>query len=154
MALKRDKKNLAKTVSILEIPLSSDLPGRLQRISVQTGLSSHDLLQKWILQEESLIGLMRHRGEQTTEQAETRSDADREQVPDVQEQKEPEKINPHDKPNYRKMLVKRAKKLQKEGMTLNRIAKTFNDENLPTVSGTGKWHATSLIRFLNAQDAN
>jgi hypothetical protein len=153
MALRKNLKSQIKTI-VFQIPIDSDLPSRIENISEQTGLDTLDLFQKWVLQEESLIGLMRHSGDHTTKQAETHSEADREQVPDVQEQKEPEKINPHDKPNYRKMLVKRAKKLQKEGMTLNRIAKTFNDENLPTVSGTGKWHATSLIRFLNAEDAN
>jgi hypothetical protein len=153
MALRKNLKSQIKTITF-QVPIDSDLPARIENISEQTGLETLALFQKWVLQEESLIGLMRHSGDQTTVQAETRSDADRKQAPDVQEQKETAKINPHDKPNYRKTLVKRIKKLQKEGMTFNRIAETFNNENLPTVSGTGKWHASSLIRFLNAKDAN
>jgi hypothetical protein len=153
MALRKNLKYQIKTI-VFQVPIGSDLPFRIENISEQTGLDTLDLFQKWVLQEESLIGLMRRREDQTTEQAETRSKAPRKQVPDVQEQQEPAKINPHDNPKYRKTLVRRAKKLQKGGMTFKKIAETFNDEHLPTVSGTGTWHTSSLIRFLNAQGAN
>ena len=54
-------------------------------------------------------------------------------------------------PGYRKELVKRAKMLKKEGMTHNKIAKTFNDEKVPTVSGTGKWYANSIANLLKSK---
>ena len=47
-------------------------------------------------------------------------------------------------PSYRKTLIKRVQKLKKEGMTLKKIADTFNEEKVPTVSGTGKWYTSSI----------
>ena len=38
-----------------------------------------------------------------------------------------------------------------EGMTLNKIAKTFNEERVPTVSGAGKWYYSSVANLLNAK---
>ena len=57
----------------------------------------------------------------------------------------------HKSPGYRKELVKRAKMLKKDGMTHNKIAKTFNDEEIPTVSGAGKWYASSINHLLNSK---
>jgi intein-encoded DNA endonuclease-like protein len=52
-------------------------------------------------------------------------------------------------PDYRKTLVKKTKKLKKEGMTLKQIAETFNDEKVLTLSGTGKWYASSINNLLS-----
>ena len=96
-----------------------------------------------------MIGLIQHGKTQTTEQAETRSPTSQQQVPDVQEQEEAPKIDP-DSADYRKILVKRAKKLKKEGVTLVKIAEIFNEENLPTVTGKGKWYSSSITNLLKS----
>ena len=51
-------------------------------------------------------------------------------------------------PNYRKTLIKRAQKLKKEGMTLKKIAETFNEEKVATMSGTGNWYPSSIANLL------
>jgi hypothetical protein len=136
--------------SILEEVLAdSDLPLKIAKISEQTGLSPLDLFRKWVLQEESLIGLMQRNKAQTTEQAETRSSTPPRETPTVREQKEAPKIDP-ESPDYRAVLVKRIKKLKKEGMTIVKIAETFNEENLPTMSGKGKWYSSSITWLLNS----
>jgi hypothetical protein len=48
------------------------------------------------------------------------------------------------------MLAKRVKKLKKEGKTLVKIAEIFNEENLPTISGKGKWYSSSITWLLNS----
>jgi hypothetical protein len=144
MTIKSETKKQAKTVPLLETPVNNDLTDRLQRISEQTGLSSHDLFQKWILQEESLIGLIQNSGGQTSQEPEA-SPASRQEEPAVQ--KKGAKANAHSGASYRKVLLRRMQKLKKEGMTLKKIAEIFNDENLPTLSGKGKWHASSVIRL-------
>ena len=68
----------------------------------------------------------------------------------VREQAETEKIDPNS-PNYRKILIKRAKKLKKKGITLAKIAEIFNEENLQTVSGKGKWYSSSIINLLSSK---
>jgi hypothetical protein len=140
----------------LEIPINSDLAVRMQKISEQTGFSSQNLLQKWILQEESWIGLTqrgREQQEQVTKQEKAaQTKVSRQQVPDIQKQEKTVETAPPDSPDYRKTLVKKAKKLKKEGMTLVKIAEIFNDEKLPTTSGKGKWYPGSLVRLLNSKE--
>jgi hypothetical protein len=149
-------KNHIEIVSPLEIPFS-DLSARLQKISEQTGLSSHNLLQKWILQEESLIGLMQHgqRGQEqkghTAEQEKALPEVSQQPVPASRRREETQEAGSHGGANYRKTLIERAMKLKKEGMTLAQIAEVFNDENIQTLSGKGKWNAGPLARFLNAK---
>jgi hypothetical protein len=149
-------KNHTETVSPLEIPFG-DLSARLQKISEQTGLSSHNLLQKWILQEESLIGLMQHgqRGQEqkghAVEHEEARPEVSRQPVSASRKRKEAQKADLHGSEDYRETLAKRAMELKKEGMTLAQIAKVFNEENIQTLSGNGKWNAGPLARFLNAK---
>jgi hypothetical protein len=152
MARKKETKNQTGTISPLEIPVKSELSVRLQKISEQTGLSSHDLLQKWILQEESLIGLVQRGRNPAVKQpkAQTLPDTSPQEVSGARKQKKAAEVNPGS-PKYRQMLLKRAAKLKKEGMTLVGIAKIFNDENLQTVSGKGKWYPGSLVRLLNSK---
>jgi hypothetical protein len=134
MARRKDVEAEPKSF-FLDVPADSDLPLRIKKISEQTGLSSLNLFQKWVLQEESLIGLMQHDKAQTTAQVETRPhNPASQELPDVREQEETAKIDP-ESPDYRKVLVKRIKRLQKEGMTLVKIAETFKKENLQTLSG-------------------
>jgi hypothetical protein len=134
-------KNIGNTPStvLLEAPADSDLPLRIAKISEETGLDLLDLFRKWVLQEESLIGLMQPRKVPTP--------APLEILPS--EREEPAKIDANS-PNYRKGIVKRIKKLKKEGMTIVKIAEIFNEENLPTVSGKGKWYSSSISWLLNS----
>jgi hypothetical protein len=155
MALKRAKKNQTEAVSILGVQVSSDLPDRLQKLSEQTGLSSHNLLQKWILQEELWIGVMQRDKGQMTGRTQESPKKTRQQVSGTPQQKETQEeaaeINPNKSKSFHKTLSARIKKLQKEGMTLKKIADILNDENLPTLSGRGRWHASTIIRFMNAK---
>jgi hypothetical protein len=161
MARKRETRKPTEAVSPSGISINSDLSSRLQKISEQTGLTSRNLLQKWILQEESLIGLMRHgqRGKeqkaqkgQTAEQKETRTKISRQPISASRKRKEAQKADSHDSENHRKMLIQRVTKLKKEGMTLAQIAEALNAENLQTMSGKGKWYPSSLTRLLNAKN--
>ena len=142
MAVRKNLKDQPKTV-LLEVQSNSDLPLRLEKISEQTGLSSLSLLQKWILQEESLIGVIQRSKEPASNRAEAH--------PSVS--KSEDTVVPYDpsNPNYRKILVKKAMKLKKDGMTLKKITETFNDEKVPTVSGAGKWYSSSINNLLNSK---
>ena len=146
----RKRKKQPQTI-ILDVPFDSDLALRIGKISEQTKLSLPDLVQKWVLQEESLIGLMRYGKEQMPAQTDGEyPSTDQRQATDVQEEDETAEDGPGS-PNYRKMLFKRAKKLRKEGITLRGIAETFNEEKLPTVSGTGKWYTSSITWLMNSK---
>ena len=150
MALRKNVKNQPKT-GLLEIPLNSDLLLRIERISGKTGLSSLNLFQKWVLQEESLIGLMQRNKEQAAEQTETRPSVAERKNPAAQRKRTEAVPSDPGSPGYRETLVKRAKQLKKEGMTLKKIAETFNDEKVSTVSGTGKWYASSIDNLMKSK---
>ena len=151
VARKKGTNNPEKIIPILEVHSGSDLPVRLEKISAQTGLSPHNLLQKWMLQEETLIGIMQSNKEAKPAQAETQPDVDPQKNTDDQ-RKSTEGI-PSDpgSPNYRKMLIKRIQKLKKEGMTLKKIAETFNEEKVLTVSGAGKWYSSSIANLMQSK---
>ena len=139
MAIKKKMKDQPKTI-LMEVPPGSDLLNRLEKISEQTGVSFLNLLQKWILQEESLIGVIQRSKEPVPKRAEAHPTVSKNATTDQPGL---------GKPEYRKMLVKKAMKLKKEGVTLKKIAETFNDEKIPTVSGTGKWYSSSINNLLN-----
>ena len=126
---------------LLEVPLDSDLPLRLEKISEQTGLSFFNLLQKWVLQEEALIGIVLCGKDPARQRIEAH--------PSVSKRAEVPLPEPSD-PNYRKILIRRALKLKKRGMTLKNMAEKFNNEKVPTVSGTGKWYSSSISNLLNS----
>jgi hypothetical protein len=149
MARNKDIGNTPEAI-LLKVPADSDLPLRIEKISEQTGLGALDLVQKWVLQEESLIGLIQRSRNETTEQSQNQPVVVTEHVSDVQQQEKSEEFNP-DSPNYRKNLIKRVKKLKKEGMTLVKIAEIFNEEHVQTVSGKGKWYSSSIINLLNSK---
>ena len=126
--------------------ISDELLSRIMNIAGQTGVSPPDLIQKWVLQEESWIGLIQSGNGQTTTQSKAAVNDT------VQEKKDAKDVSlDHKSPGYRKELVKKAKTLKKKGMTHNKIAKVFNDEKMPTVSGTGKWYAGSIDNLLKSK---
>ena len=139
MALRKSVNNQPKTTQ-LRISLDSDLLLKLEKISEQTGLSSINLLQKWILQEEAMIGVIQRSRKHIPKQAEARPRASKSVEPVVRD---------YGSPDYRKMIANKAKKLKKEGMTHKKIAETFNDEKISTVSGSGKWYSSSINLLLN-----
>ena len=136
--------------TLLEVPIDSDLPLRLDKISEQTGLSPLNLFQKWILQEEFLLGFMKYNKEQAAKQTKVRPITDWQEILNVLEQEEAGEID-ISSPNYRKRLAKMAKKLKKEGMTLKNIAEFFNDERVQTVSGSGQWYSSSIANLLKSK---
>jgi hypothetical protein len=150
MVYRKKAKNSAQAIT-LQVPVNSDLTSRIEKISEQTGLDVASLLQKGVLQEESLIGLMRPGKGRTVKRPKTRisPDSSPQDAYDAQEQEEIVDINPGS-PNYRQMLVKRARKLKKDGMTLVKIADIYNEEKLPTVSGRGRWYSSSIVNLLNS----
>jgi hypothetical protein len=137
-------------IILLEIPADSDLLPRIEKLSEQTGLAPLDLLHKWVLQEESLIGFMQRSKNAAVAQTPNCPTAAPQEFSGVRGQAEAEKIDPNS-PNYRKILVKRAKKLRRKGTTLAKIAEIFNEENFQTVSGKGKWYSSSIINLLSSK---
>ena len=147
MALRKNARQETKTINV-KVPIYSDLSFRLEKISKQTGLSNFNLIQKWVLQEESLLGIMLYK-ERMEQTAPSKRTVRQKKISGVKEQGDPAAIDPQSQA-YRKALAKRVKKLKKEGMTFKKIAETFNDENISTVSGTGKWYTSSITWLLNS----
>ena len=126
--------------------ISEELLLRIKNIVEQTGISPPNLIIKWVLQEESWIGLMQSSKSKATTSSKATADSS------VQKKKAMKDVSlDHKSPGYRNELVKKAKMLKKEGMAHNKIAQTFNDEKIPTVSGTGKWYASSIANLLNSK---
>jgi hypothetical protein len=150
MAVKRNVKDQAKEI-LLEVPFESDLPARIVKISEQTGLSPLNLFQKWVLQEESLIGVLQNSKDRSPKRAEAHSGVSRSKAPVARKESAKADLPVPKSPDYRKTLAERAIKLKKEGMTLKKIAEIFNEEKAPTVSGTGKWYASSIINLLKSK---
>ena len=146
MALRKNVKKETKTITV-NVPVNSDLPLKLTKISKQTGLPVYDLIQKWVLQEESMVGLMLYSKNQTAGQTGANRRTGRQTPAGVRGKTETAKTDTASL-NYRKTLVKRVKKLKKDGMTLKKIADTFNEEKVSTVSGTGKWYTSSITWLL------
>jgi hypothetical protein len=153
MALRKKLKINAKSM-VLDLPSDSDLPSRIERILAQTGFDALSLFQKWVLQEESLIGLIQ-RGKGQRERAakeESRSEVPWKRSPGGDRaQKETAEDALAKRTEYRQTLAAKAAKLREEGATLKEVAETFNAENLSTISGVGKWYASSITWLLNAK---
>jgi hypothetical protein len=152
MTVRKNVKSQTGTTgtNILEVLSGSDLSSRIEKLSEQTGLDVQSLLQKWVLQEESLIALMLRGKNHGTEQVETPAYVSQQLGSDALKQGKTVEVNP-DRSDYRKVLIKRINKLKKEGIPLFKIAKIFNEENLQTLSGKGKWHSSSIIWLLNSK---
>jgi hypothetical protein len=148
MARKKVTEDQTKTV----IPFDSELLHRMEKISNQTGLSNNDLLQKWILQEESLIGLMQHSKAPAPKEAKEKAakpSVSPRKASTVKEKSAKAIPNVADSSAYRKAVIKKAEKLKKIGMTLKEIANTFNEQKVATMSGAWKWYASSINILLN-----
>jgi len=128
--------------------ISDELLFRIMTIAGQTGVSPPDIILKWVLQEEALIGFMKNNKEPMKEHAETRPSIDPQKNTAVRKKRAETIPSDSGGPNYRKTLIKRAQKLKKDGMTLKKIAETFNEEKVLTVSETGKWYASSVSNLL------
>ena len=148
MVLKKNVKDRSEK-SFWKPVFSKDMVFRIMKIVEQTGLSPTDLVQKWILQEESMIGLMQSRKDQTIKQPKMAADTPVKKTVTVRKKGAKDVSLDHKNPGYRKELVSKVKKLKKAGMTFKKIAETFNDEKVATISGTGKWYASSINILLN-----
>jgi len=145
MALKKNVKDQSEK-SLRRPMISDELLFRIVQIAGQTNLSPPDLVLKWVLQEESLIGSIQSGIWQAIKQPKTAMD-----IP-VQKEKGAKDVSlSHKNQEYKKELVKKAEMLKKKGMTHKKIAEAFNDEKVPTVSGTGKWYASSINILLNSK---
>jgi DNA-binding transcriptional MerR regulator len=152
MAYKRKK----AAQIIFDVPSSSDLPERIQDVSERTGLSYSKLLQKWLTQEENVVGSKRREDDllKWTRNIENQlNDLQRRMLelqgkPAGDEDPESER---HDNQVYRQALLERIKSLRDEGTTLKKIAEQFNSEGVSTLTGTGQWYASSISHILKTR---
>ena len=49
---------------------------------------------------------------------------------------------------YREKALKRIKDLQKQGLGYRRIAERLNAEGIPTLSGRGHWHKSTVWKLV------
>ena len=149
MALKKNSKDRTEA-SFWKPLISGELLFRIKKIVEETGLSPSALFLKWVLQEESLMGMMRQRSKPVEKPLKTQPKAS--QQKSTTNQGKSEEIVPIASGNseYRKTLAQKAQKLKKEGMSLKKIAEIFNEEKVATVSGTGKWFASSIANLLKS----
>ena len=131
--------------------ISDELLFNIMQIVAETGLSPSELIQKWILQEKTILGFLRLKNEPAEKQAKIQQQNSSHKSTPVSKERAAIALPDPSSPDYRKALVKMAKKLKEEGMTLKKIADTFNDEKIPTVSGTGKWYSTSINNLLSSK---
>jgi hypothetical protein len=137
----------------IRIPLESRLlADRLQKISKATGLSDQELLQKWVIQEESNLHALQHYvGEKLGQSNDQSGEPQRVQKPrkkTSQLQETPESTGSDEAADYRQTLLQRIQRMRQQGMTINQIASQFNEEGVATVSGTGKWYYSSISHIL------
>jgi hypothetical protein len=143
----------------MRIPLGSDLAHRLRKISEMTGLSDHELLQKWIVQEESNLHVLQHYAEGIQLKLKhdlagcldgppQRNQNDQQESLETNEELEE---GSDQKQDYRQLLLQRIQDMRQQGITLSKIATQFNEEEVPTISGTGKWYSSSISQLLATQ---
>ena len=150
MAIKKNSKDRPEE-SFWKSVFNADMLSRIKGITEQTGLSPTDLFLKWILQEESLIGLIQAGKDQTAKQPKTTTDIPVQKTVTAKEKAAKGDSLAPKNPGYRKELVKRVEKFKKQGMTLKKIADTFNDEKVSTMSGAGKWYASSINNLMKSK---
>jgi hypothetical protein len=141
-AEEQDKKTILLEVPLLEVPSDSDLAVRMGNVSEYTGLPYLSLIQKWLTQEEAQISILRHRENDFLKRIETQLSALK-----TKAAPEPEP----DAENYRQEVYQRIAELKAQGMTFFKIARLFNDENIRTISGVGKWHPATVSQIFNAK---
>jgi len=154
MALRKKAEHQTKAITV-NAPKGSDLQLRLEKLSKRTGLSCFDMLQKWVLQEEFMIALMQRGNKPPAAQTKTASKVapKKTKTSGVEEQGKASSTDKKSSPKnaaYRKSLAAKIKKLKKEGTTLKKIAEIFNNEKVPTVSGSGKWYTSSISWLLKS----
>jgi IS30 family transposase len=140
---KQQEKNKVKGHEIIiKIPFDNDLPERLKKISEQTGLFDYELLQKWTIQEESVINVLQNQGEKI--RLTLKQDIEDqlaslfhkmrqtlEQTPDKKTEADKrldESIGKDNPGERREALIREVAKLRKEGLTLTKIAEQFNTD--------------------------
>jgi hypothetical protein len=136
----------------IKIPSDSGLPARMEKISSLTGLSNYELLQKWLVQEESVLNVSRYYVETT--QAKLQQNF-AEQLRSVLHEfkKTPQskaaiETTPEKSQDDRQTLLQRIQNMRDEGMSFVKIADQLNQEGVSTVSGSGKWYASSVFQLL------
>jgi hypothetical protein len=139
--VKKQEKSVSESYT-----LSVAMASRVRRILEQTGLSFGDLIQKWTLQEESMISLTRKSVSKPSDIqkniSEPKSKGPRSR------RKKATQSEAQGEPGDRTSLFKKAEDLKKGGASLVKIASLFNEENIPTTSGTGKWYGSSIALLL------
>ena len=153
MALKKNVKERPET-SLAKPLISDELAFRIMNLAGQTGVSPPDLILKWVLQEETQIGFMQRNKGQMTKQAKASPDVT--ELKPVAQDKSTKIVRVNvlpdpGSPDYRKSIVRHVKRFKEEGMTFKKIADTFNQQNVSTVSETGKWYASSIANLLNSK---
>jgi hypothetical protein len=150
MALRKNSKKQS-TTPLPEFSFDEELSFRIQKISEQTGLSYLDLFRKWLFQEECSVAIIRSYEEsilaEVEEKFEKRFNTLQKNLHKELKTKSmdtTEAVNAID----REKLPQEIKRLKEAGMTYVQIAEHFNNEKIPTSSGTGKWHAASISRLL------
>jgi hypothetical protein len=138
----------------MRIPLDSDSLNRLRKISEVTGLSDHELLRKWILQEECNLHALQHYFEGIQLKLQHDSSPQENRVPQQIQEPLQKTLQTHggseesQESNYRQILLQRMQEMRSQGMTYSKIAAQFNEEGVATVSGAGKWYPSSISQFL------
>jgi hypothetical protein len=164
------KKSAPDTEQMLTIslPASSDLPERLRRLSEATGAEPRDLIAKWLDLEEKLFSLQRSFQEVIFSRWQLNIEAQAAELSKQFLQSDDaafneRKIKPQKKPVspktktraaapediLRETILKEVDALKAQGMTLQAIAQSLNTNHVPTPSGKGGWHASTLSRFLS-----
>jgi transcriptional regulator of heat shock response len=151
---KKKEKQSEKDFEI-KIPSDSDLPERIKRISGLTGLSDYELVQKWLVQEESVLNTSRYYVETIQSRLqENFTEQLRSVLREFQKTvkpkavKETKETKPEKPENYRQTLSQRIQNMRDEGMSFVKIADQLNQEGVSTVSGSGKWYASSVFQLL------
>jgi hypothetical protein len=141
----------------IKLPSGSDLPKRMERISDLTGLSNYELVQKWLVQEESLLNassryyvetMQSKFQESFTEQLRSLLREFRKADKPAGKPETEKKTKPEKSKDYRQTLSQKIQKLRDEGMSFVKIAERFNQEGVSTLSGSGKWYASSVFQLL------
>jgi hypothetical protein len=55
------------------------------------------------------------------------------------------------KPVAQRRLVAQAEKLRKQGVSFREIARRWNTESIPTLTGKGQWHGETVARLVNTE---
>jgi hypothetical protein len=135
-----------RVMSILQVPPDTTLPDRLIKVIQYTSLSFRGLLEKWLHQEEASIEAAKLAKDEILKQVETRIDILEKKILRLEGKKI--RWEGPDRIQFKRMLVSEVLSFRKAGKTYKQIADLFNEENTPTISGRGKWSATSVQHLL------